>query len=366
MPTSSATARAVASLSPVTIQTSSPSASSWPIASADSGLTRVRDHDAGRRGARRRRRTSGSRRGGPRPRPVGEGGGPDAVGVHQRLVAEQHAVQGCSTVPVVTVASMPWPGTASNPIGSGSPTCAVRAVLGRVTGDRGSHGVLAARLGGGDQGEQLVLVDRSTPGDDKVGEAGPTTGDGAGLVEHHGGDPAGGLERFAVADEDPELGGLPGADHDRGRGREPEGAGAGDDQDRDRRADREGHRAGPAARTEECPEGEVQDGHGEDRRDEPGGRGVGEPLHRHLRALRLLDEPDDLGEGRVVADRGDLHEQGAGPVEGGADDRVAGRLRDRDGLTGQHRLVDGRAALEDDAVDGDLLAGAHPDAGRRQ
>ena len=78
-------------------------------------------------------------------------------------------------------------------------------------------------------------------------------------------------------------------------------------------------------------------------------------------ALGVLDQADDLGQGAVGADGGGADDEGAGAVEGGADDGVADGLVDRGALAGEHRLVDGRGALDDDAVDGEVLAGADPD-----
>ena len=77
-----------------------------------------------------------------------------------------------------------------------------------------------------------------------------------------------------------------------------------------------------------------------------------------LRALRPLDELHDPGERRVAADVGGPHDERAGRVDRRADDLVAGRLRGRDRLAGEHRFVDRRGALDDDAVDRDLVARA--------
>ena len=84
---------------------------------------------------------------------------------------------------------------------------------------------------------------------------------------------------------------------------------------------------------------------------------VGQALHRRLRALGLLDQPDDLGERRVRADLGRAEDEAAGLVERRADDRVAGALLDRQALAGQHALVERRVALGDHAIDRHLLAG---------
>ena len=123
-------------------------------------------------------------------------------------------------------------------------------------------------------------------------------------------DAAGGLERLAVADQDAQLGGLAGADHDRGRRGQAEGAGAGDDQDRDGRADRE-HQ--PVGLRPEGQPAEERDQRGQQHgRHEPRGHPVGQPLHRGGGALRVLDEPHDLGERAVGADRGGADDEGAG------------------------------------------------------
>ena len=88
------------------------------------------------------------------------------------------------------------------------------------------------------------------------------------------------------------------------------------------------------------------------------GHAVGESLDGSLACLRVGDEPRDLSQCRVGADPGRPHDQPAGGVE-----RAAGDLRARDHLRGhrlarEHRLIDGREALGDDAVRRDLLARA--------
>ena len=72
-----------------------------------------------------------------------------------------------------------------------------------------------------------------------------------------------------------------------------------------------------------------------------------------------VDEPGDLGEGGVGADAGGAHDEAAAGVDRGAGDGVAGADLDRHGFAGEQRGVDGRRALLDDAVGGDLLAGPH-------
>src|SRR3546814_10793229 len=84
-------------------------------------------------------------------------------------------------------------------------------------------------------------------------------------------------------------------------------------------------------------------------------------LDRRFRRLGRLDHADDLGEHRVAADLGGAEPEGAGLVDGGSDDGVAGLLGDGDRFAGDHGLVDRRAAIDDLAVDGALLAGADDD-----
>ena len=229
------------------------------------------------------------------------------------------------------------------------------ALAGRAH-DRLAQRVLGALLEGRGEVEQARLVDAGRRGD--RGHGGPAEGERPGLVEHDGVDPAGRLERLAAADEDPGLGALAGADHDRGRRREAHRARAGDDHDPDECREREREprlRAEQRTRRRTSPTATHDDG-----RDEDLGDPVGEALDRRLRALRALDELDDPGQGRVAADARRAHHERAGRVERRADDLVAGLLRGRDRLAGEHRLVDRARALDEHAVDRDLVAG--PDA----
>jgi len=164
------------------------------------------------------------------------------------------------------------------------------------------------------------------------------------------------LEGGAVADEDPVLGALPGADHDRRRRGQAEGAGAGDDEHGDEveQAVREG-RLG----AEEQPGDQGHSGDADHGGDEVACDDVGQAGDGRLRPLRLLDEADDLRERGLAAHARSPEGEGSCRVERPADDLVARLIEDGDRLAGEHRLVDGRSALDDDAVHGDLLAGTH-------
>ena len=105
------------------------------------------------------------------------------------------------------------------------------------------------------------------------------------------------------------------------------------------------------------PAGERRERERDHDRDEDARDAVDEPLDRRLPRLRLGDEPGDLRERRLRADLRRAHDEATERVDRRACDVGAGRDLDRHGLAGEHRLVDRRLALDDDAVGRDLLAG---------
>ena len=163
----------------------------------------------------------------------------------------------------------------------------------------------------------------------------------------------GDLERLAAAEEDPGLRAATGAGHDRRRRGQAHRAGAGDDDDADERGQGEGQpRLGP----EYEPGDEREHGDDEDRGHEHLADPVGQALDRRLRALGMLDERDDPGERRIGPDSRRTEDERPGAIQRGPDHLVTGRLGDRHRLAGEHRLVDGRGPLDDDAVDRHLVA----------
>ena len=114
--------------------------------------------------------------------------------------------------------------------------------------------------------------------------------------------------------------------------------------------------AGP----EEEPDREGECRHGDDGGHEPTGDPVRQSLDRRLRALRAFDEADDLGQGRVRPDPLGAHHERPARVEGRPDHAVAGGLVDRDRLAGEHRLVHRGRPVDHDAIDGNPIAGPHP------
>ena len=119
-----------------------------------------------------------------------------------------------------------------------------------------------------------------------------------------------------------------------------------------------GGEGGADAGTRHQPAAEGGDGDGDDDRHEDARDPVGEALDLGLAGLGVLDELGHLGELGVRADAGGADHQPPAGVDGGAGDGVAGADLDRHGLAGEHRGVDGGGARDDDAVGGDLLAGA--------
>ena len=181
----------------------------------------------------------------------------------------------------------------------------------------------------------------------------PPLGDGAGLVQHDGGDAPRRLERLRALDEDAELRPAAGADHQRRRRREAERAGTRDDEDGDRGRERlrgvSGEEQPPRQRREREPDHD---------RDEDGGDPVDETLDRSLPGLRLGDEPRDLREGGLAPDTRCADDETPVGVDRASCDFRSSCDIDRRRLAGQQRLVDGGVAFDDLAVGRNLLAGA--------
>src|SRR5215831_17062029 len=76
-------------------------------------------------------------------------------------------------------------------------------------------------------------------------------------------------------------------------------------------------------------------------------------------ALRLRNHRDDLRKQRVSADAFRTHDKAAGSIDRSTDYLSAGRFLDRNGLSGNHRLVDRGVPLEDDSINRNLFARTH-------
>ena len=344
MPTARATASAVVRASPVSSHTSTPAARSSRTASADAG--RTGSATAIRPAAAPSTATNTTV---PPSAAAVLAGSTSAARSTPRSVISRRLPTATSRPPTV-------PTDAASDDGL-EPVDRLEAelALARPPDDRLAEGMLGPGL---ERGREVQQLRRREPGGGHDGrDLGPAEGEGAGLVEDHGVDAPGGLERLAAAHEDPRLGPLPRPDHDRGRRGEAHGARAGDDHDPDE--GREGEREA-RLRADQHPGDERQRRDHEDQRHEHLAHPVGEPLDRRLGALGALDQLDDPREGGLATHVRRAHHERARGVDRGADDLVAGRLGDRDRLAGEHGLVDGRGALDHDAVDRHLVARPDP------
>ena len=218
--------------------------------------------------------------------------------------------------------------------------------------------VLARALQRGGQLEQRLFAHGgravSARGYHDIGHGRLAAGDGARLIEHHGAHAAQVLQRLGALEQNAHLGALAGANHN--------GDGRGQAQ-RARTTDHQ-HSHGGGKRFVDAS-GQHHPRHKSYGRDykhhghEHAGDLVGHAGDGRLGGVGVLDELDNLGE-RCLG----THPRGAegkrtGAVDGGGVDGVAGGLFHGDRLAGERTLVQGRAALEHHAIDGDGLSGAH-------
>ena len=156
MPTCSAIAAAVAALSPVSIHTCRPRPCSWATASRGLRLDGVGDGEHARPAAPSTATNIGVR---PAAAAVGGGAGQrgdvHAAGGHQRRVADQHRPAVDDGVDAV----------AGHRLEGGQAAAASQGAGGRGGDDGLADRVLAARLGGGDQRQHVVLGPARERGD---------------------------------------------------------------------------------------------------------------------------------------------------------------------------------------------------------
>ena len=105
------------------------------------------------------------------------------------------------------------------------------AAFGRVADDRAGEGVFGLAFDRRDEGKEFIGADTV---DDDVGDFGFTLGEGAGLVHHYRLDARRGFQRGGIFEQHSSLSSESGADHDGGGRGQTESVGAGDDNDGDR------------------------------------------------------------------------------------------------------------------------------------
>ena len=207
----------------------------------------------------------------------------------------------------------------------------------------------ALQRGGKLQKRLLVYAHRR-----KVGDDGLALRERAGLVHHHSVHAVQQLQTFGGLKQHALLRAAPRAHHDGNGRRQTQRARARDDQHRHRRGQRKFKR---------LPQDQPHDGGDErdrhDDRHEHARDAVGKPCDGRFRPARLLHQPDDLRERRILADLVGAEFEEARLVDRRGGDAAAGRLFHGDALAGQRALIDRRAALEHHAVHGDAPAGAH-------
>ena len=229
--------------------------------------------------------------------------------------------------------------------------------LGGGRDDRRRQRMLAAALDAGRKPQHLRLVEAGRRHHrDHLRLA---FGQRAGLVDHQRVDLFHPLQRLGILDQHAGLRAAADADHDRHRRGEAERAGAGDDQHAHRRHQAKGK---ARLRPERRPGGERHERHRDHRRHEPAGDLIGQPLDRRAAALRLRHHLHDLRQQRVAADLVGAHHEAAAAVDRAADHARVFFLGHRHGFAGHHGFIERGAALQHDAVDRHLVAGAHAQA----
>ena len=229
-----------------------------------------------------------------------------------------------------------------------------RGATARARAERAGHGVRRLRLEVPRELERRVVA---LPARHRR----PAFGERPGLVDQDGLDAAKPLEGVRVLDEDAGAGGAHQRDRDGERHGEAERARTGDDEQGDDPLQRD---CGAAAEPRDGGDaGEDEQGLDE----EPGHASV---VRRSagFRESASWTMASSAPTRVCVAGGVGAHDQPGAEVRGAGVHGVALPHRQRGGLAGQHGVVERRPAGEDDAIDGDELAGADldPVAGRER
>ena len=211
--------------------------------------------------------------------------------------------------------------------------------------------MLAALLDRIGQPQQLIL--RHARRGQQVRDLRLALRDGAGLIQRDDLDAPGRFQRSGRFEQDAMLCANAVADHDGHRRGKAEGARAADDEHGNGARQRIAH-----GLADKHPDNKRDKRNADDGRDEHTGDAVGHLRNGGLCCGCVADHSDDLRERRILADARGAAAQEAGLVQRGSRDGVARSLIHRDALAGQRGLVHGAAALLDDTVHRDGLAGA--------
>ncbi len=225
------------------------------------------------------------------------------------------------------------------------------AVRGEGTGDR----MFAPGFGTGGEAEQSRLVEAGGRGDGD--DRRTPLGERARLVEDDRREPVHPLEGRRLADEEPGAGPPARGDGHGHRRRQAEGARAGDDED-GRRID---DAVFPVVPGSVPSRGRSPRRDEQDDLDEPNEIASAEPLDPGLGRLGVTDHADDPLESAIATEALGFDQERAVTVAGRPRDAVAGPLRRRDGLAGEHALVDLGVPLDHPPIDRHRLAGTDAD-----
>ncbi len=143
-----------------------------------------------------------------------------------------------------------------------------------------------------------------------------------------------------------------GTNHDGGRRGEPQRAWASNHQDGDRR-----NNAGSEIARDQIPAERGRKRDTEYHRHEDSGDAISQFLDGRFLALRIGNELDNLRKGCVFADFHGFHAKRAAEIQRGTIDILADRFGNRHALTGQHGFINGGAAFNHAAIDGNFLTG---------
>ena len=86
---------------------------------------------------------------------------------------------------------------------------------------------------------------------------------------------------------------------------------------------------------------------------------IGESLNRRPASLRFANHADDLRQKRIAADPLGSNHDASGAVYRSASHLATLCLLDRNRLAGDHRLIHGCRAFDNDSINGNFFARAH-------
>ena len=178
-----------------------------------------------------------------------------------------------------------------------------------------------------------------------IGDGGLAGGDGAGFIQHDGGNTVGALQCFGAFHQDAVFGTAAGTHHNSSGGGQPQGAGTADDQHRNADGKSKGGRL-----ADEQPNDHGQHGDADDYRHKDGGNFIGDALDGGFGSGGILHQMNDLGEGGFFPYMGGLHGEITAAAQGGAGDGIANGFVDRHAFTGDGRFIDGGLSFGDGAI----------------